>query len=455
MDQVEDNYLIAKEKITKTIIYLVLPAILGSAIAQLNMIIDSLYLSRIADPDIAVASVAATGIAFPILLMVISFSNLFGIGGSIYGAQSLGANKKEKARDIFTGTLRSAFILNIVFIIILLIFLRPILYGLGATDASINLSYNYAFWCVLGSPTSILTFIIVMFARSEGKALLVFKAIIVQTIANFVLNYIFIFPLGMGTAGASIATVLSQGIQMVLTGAYMFTNKSQFQYRFGKIDFNFKEFKKVFAYGFPSTIGFIYITLTALILTFETSFFADDNINAALGILVKFFTMFTMMTQAAVSGIQPVFSFSYGAKDRARFDEASKTFGKYLLIVSSIIGIALIIDPALPTYIFSLPSKADQYVIFGTTFLGMMLLTMPLSFLIQILFQSINKADTSLKIVSIRQVACFIVINPIFLYFFNVKGLISSYQVSVVVGSIISIILYKSKLKTTIENEFK
>lgn len=455
MEQQADNYLISKERMSKTIALLVIPAILGSAVAQLNMIVDSFFLSRIADDAVAVASVAATGIAFPIILIIMSFANLFAIGGSIYGAQTLGENNKDKARDIFSGTMRYALIFNIILIVILLIFLNPLLYMLGATDASIGLSHQYAFWAIVGSPSIILTFVVVMFARSEGKAMLVFSAILIQTIANFILNYILIFPLDMGTAGASIATVISQALQFIIVGKYLFTKKSQYQYKVGKINYGISDLKTVFTLGFPATIGFIYITATSLMLTVETSFYANDNLNAALGVLVKFFTMFTMIVQAAVSGIQPVFSFAFGAKDKERFDDARNTFRRYLLIASTIIGIILIIFPAIFTYIFTLPAEANEFVTTGTRILGIMILTMPLSFLIQTLFQSINNAKVSLVIVSVRQFICFIIINPLLVFAFGIQGLIISYQIAITVGAVITIIQYRKKLENAVESAFE
>lgn len=454
MEQQTDNYLISREKMSKTIALLVIPAILGSVVAQLNMIVDSFFLSRIADEGVAVASVAATGIAFPIILIIMSFANLFAIGGSIYGAQTLGENQKEKARDIFTGTMRSALIFNIVLIVLLLIFLDPLLYMLGATDASIGLSHQYAFWAIVGSPSIILTLIVAMFARSEGKAMLVFTAIIIQTASNFVLNWLLIFPFDLGTAGASIATVISQALQFIIIGKYLFTTKSQYQFRFGKIDFSSTDLKTVMSLGFPATIGFIFITITSLMLTVETSFYANDNLNAALGVLVKFFTMFTMLVQAAVSGIQPVFSFSYGSKDKERFDDARNTFGRYLLIVSCVIGVVLIIFPAVFTYIFTLPAEANEFVTTGTRVLGIMLLAMPVSFLVQTLYQSLNRAKISLVIVTIRQFLVFLIVNPILVLIFGISGLIISYQIAITLGALITIIMYKKKLETAVEESF-
>ncbi len=454
MQREENNYLISKEKMSKTIALLVIPAILGSAVAQLNMIVDSFFLSRIADQDVAVASVAATGIAFPIILIIMSFANLFAIGGSIYGAQTLGENNRDKARDIFSGTMRFALIFNIILIVGLVIFLDPILYMLGATDASIGLSHQYAFWAIVGSPSIILTLLVVMFARSEGKAMLVFVAIIVQTGANFILNYILIFPLGLGTAGASIATVISQTLQFFIVGKYLFTKESQYQYKLGKINYTLNDLKKVFVLGFPATIGFIFITITSLILTIETSLYADDNLNAALGVLVKFFTMFTMIVQAAVSGIQPVFSFAFGAKNKERFDNARNTFGRDLLITSVIIGIILIVFPKIFTYIFTLPDAANVYVTTGTRVLGIMIITMPISFLIQTLYQSIDLAKTSLIIVSIRQFICFMIINPIIVYGFGIEGLIVSYQIAIAIGAVITIAMYRNKLEENVSNAF-
>lgn len=437
------KYLIEKAPINKTIMLLVIPAILGSLVAQFNFIIDTFFLSRLDTGSIE--ATAATGVVFPIVLLIMAFANMFAIGGSIYGAQIFGTGDEHKTRSVFSGVVRLAVISNIILIIILAIFLVPILNLIGASSETLNLSYNYAIVVILGSPTTVLSFLFVMFTRSEGNANIGLISIVIQTLINVVLNFVFIFIFGWSTFGAAFATVISQGVQTLICGYSLFIGQSNFKYIKGTIDFTKEDRKKVVELGFPATVVMLYMTLTSALMSFEASKYESDVLIAVIGVLVKFFTMINMLIQAAVSGIQPVFSYCFGSGNKQRFLETKKAFTKYLIIACAGLGLLLILVPTITFKILPVEG-GEEYMAFGTMFVGIMMLFLPMSYMYQILFQSVSQGKRALQIVTIRQFIVFLVINPILLFSFGIQGILISQQTSVIVGSIIVIIIYKKRL---------
>lgn len=449
------KYIIEEAPINITIINLVIPALLGSIVAQLNFILDTFFLSQVIYEDTTVL-LAATAAAFPILLFMLAFANLFGIGGSIYGTKFLGSGDTQKARSIFSLTFVSAVIFNIILTVVIFIALNPILKSLGATSpAVLKYAQDYTAIMLLGSFTIILNLVLVMFARSEGKAKLVLFTIIFQIFLNIVLNWLFIIPLEMATIGASLATVISQFSQFLILIVFLFSPKSEFRYlrkfrkNVSKIDL-----KNILMLGFPATLGILILTLSSGILQYQASFFNDEELVASIGILIKFLTMFTMLTQASASGIQPVFSYSYGSKNKERFQETFKRYFQISTIISIVIGIYLILVPNSFVNFLSLTGDTAIYVKIGTYGIGIMVIVMPSSFLMQVLFQSINRAIISMRIVIIRQFIVFVFLTFIFTFLFGKTGLLLSQQFSIVIGSFVTFILYKKLLFSAIDQEF-
>lgn len=441
------KYLIEKGPINKTIILLVIPAILGSLVAQFNFIIDTFFLSRLSSG--AVEATAATGVVFPIVLLIMAFNNMFAIGGSIYGAQVFGTGDEYKTRSIFSGVLRMAVISNIILIVTLSILLVPILHLIGASNETINLSYNYAIVVILGSPTTVFSFLFIMFTRSEGKANIGLISILIQTVINVVLNYLFIFTFDMSTLGAALATVISQAVQMLICGYSLFFSESNYKYLKGKINFTKEDRNKVLELGFPATVIMIYMTITSAIMSSEAAEYNSDVLIASIGVLVKFLTMINMLIQASVSGIQPVFAYCYGSNNKKRFLETKKIFTKYLIIGCLILATILIFDSSVVFKILPV-TGGEKYLELGTIFIGFMIILLPVSYMYQVLFQSISKGKNALYIVTIRQFLVFLVLNPILVYLLGIKGILISQQLSIIVGSIIVIVVYKTKLNKEI-----
>lgn len=447
----DKNDFIEKGKISKVMLALAIPSILGSIIAQINLLIDSFYLGRFLDGDLAITCLAATAIALPLLLIYLSVINLFAIGGSIYAAQTLGTKDTRLARQIASNSFAFGLVIVLVLTVLFQVFMTQFVTVLGAnTPELVHYTTRYTTIINLFSFTIFIDTYFVMFLRAEGRATIVLVTIAIQIFANIILNYIFIVPMGLDTAGAALGTVVSQFIQVICFVIYTKAKKCTFRPDFKLVNFDFGQLKKIVNFGFPSTLAFLLTLVASVVLQVQANHLGDTELKAAVGIAIKIVVMLLMLTQAAASGVQPIFAFAYGAKMKERFGEAYKLYIKASLVVGTIVGILLIVNPQMISSLFTKDPSMLELINMATRMLGVMIFIMPMSFVIQILFQAMGQAKVAVSIVLIRQLIPFLIISLILPTFLGANATLVSLQISVLIGSIIIIVFYMKKLKVEI-----
>ncbi len=448
----KDSNFIANGKLSSVMLKLAIPAILGSIIAQVNFLIDSFFLGRYLDPELSTICLAATAIALPILLIYMSVINLFAIGGSILGARVYGTGDLKKANEVSMNALAFGLITVLAMTVFFAIFMDQILIGLGATTPELlKYAKDYADIINIYSFTMFLTMYFAMFNRAEGRATVVLITIFIQIVINVVLNYYFIVPLAMGTKGAALGTVISQGVQAIIYIIYTLMVNPVFKLKLKRITFNFTDLKEMTILGLPSTIAFGLTLVASVVLQVQANLFGGTELKAAVGIIIKIVIMFLMLTQAASSGVQPIFAYSYGAKAKKRFTDALKLYIKASIIVSVLVMLFLIINPDSLGRLFTINPEILSYTRIGTYALALMLLIMPLSFVYQVMFQSVDQGKAAINIVLIRQLYPFILAVAVLPTMIGEISPLVALQIGVMVGSIIVLIMYKTKLTKTIE----
>ncbi len=442
---------IASGKLPKVMLTLAIPSILGSIIGQVNLLIDSFFLGRFLDPELAVICLAATAIALPLLLIYLSIINMFAIGGSIYGAQALGTGDETRAKQIGSNAFAFGLIIVLIFTVVFQIFMGPFVEFLGAnTPELVHYTRRYTTIINLCAFTIFIMTYYVMFLRAEGRATIVLATIALQIAVNIALNYIFIVPMGLDTAGAALGTVVSQFVQVIAFVIYVKKNDCIFNPSLKLVNFSKEDFKQIVNFGFPSTLAFMLTLFASVVLQVQADNLGDTELKAAVGIAIKIVVMFLMLTQAAASGVQPIFAYAFGAKQRKRFGDAFKLYVKASLVVSIVISAILLLNPSIISGLFTKDASMLELINYATRFLGIMILLMPMSFVIQILFQSMGEGKRAVQIVLTRQFIPFIIVALILPKFIGADAVLISLQISVLIGSVIILSFYTNKLRKAI-----
>lgn len=193
-----------EKKISKAIMRVGLPAMLGQLTTLIYNIADTFFVSLTKEP----AMIAAVTLCAPILLINMSIACIFGMGGSSVIARLLGEGKKEESGGVMQFCICAMALAGILTLMLGLVFLRP-LAGISGADAD-NMGYtcDYLKWIFAGAPFIMLANGFVHLFRSVGLVKEGTIGLVLGNVINMVLDYVFIAVLGWGTAGAALATSL-------------------------------------------------------------------------------------------------------------------------------------------------------------------------------------------------------------------------------------------------------
>ena len=214
-----------KDKIGTLFRKFLVPSLLSAAAVSIFQLVDMIAIGQGVGSD----GVAALSVVTP-LFGITSFIGVFiGIGGSVPMGIALGERNTDKYRAYFTASLILVSLLTIIFWIPLLLFSDEIFTFFGASERLLPVVSEYGDLIIWGFPFFIFSIYLSCIVRADGAPNTAMWAVAAGGIFNVIADYLFVFPfkIGTGMAGASLATVLSNVVQVVIFIAYFFKGKGQ------------------------------------------------------------------------------------------------------------------------------------------------------------------------------------------------------------------------------------
>lgn len=201
-----------------------IPLLIGNIFQQIYSVVDTM----VAGYTLGDSAIAAIGATHFMSALIISTANGFNNGFAIVVTQNFGAGDRKKMRQSIAGMIMLNVGLDVVLSLVALIFLKPFLGFMEVPDAIFQDSYNYVFILFAGMVGTICYNMFSSILRSVGnsKAPLVF--LIICSCLNVVLDLLFMAVLGMGVAGAALATIISQVLSAILSGIYLLRNYQEY-----------------------------------------------------------------------------------------------------------------------------------------------------------------------------------------------------------------------------------
>lgn len=317
-----------------------LPMIVSMVLQALYNVIDSIFVANIGEKG-AIANQALT-LAFPIQILIIAIGVGTGIGINALLSKSLGEKNQVKVNNIAGNGIFLSIIIYFVFLI----------FGICGSKWFISLFANgnneviemgtiYLKICCCFSLGSIAFTVYERFLQSTGKTMLSTIAQISGAIANIILDYIFIFPLGMGVAGAAWATVAGQFISLFVAMYFHYTKNKEINGSFKFIKPNLKLIKGIYKIGISAAIM---QALLSVMMAGMNAILGSANANTT--ILVGSFGIYYKIQQVALfsafglsNTIISILSFNYGMKNKERVKDCIKYGIVDTLIVTFILSI--------------------------------------------------------------------------------------------------------------------
>ena len=198
-----EKYKMSGEKIIKSFAKYVSQSMIAAVGLSLYIIVDTFFVSL----GLGTNGLAALNLAIVIYSVVFAAGQLLGIGGGTRYTILRAQGRGKEAETVFAQSLTLGLALGIVLTLAGLFLSPSIARLLGAGDATFEMTREYLQCVLFFAPVFIINSILVAFVRNDGNPRLAMGAMLCGTAVNIVLDYIFIFPLGMGMFGAALPPV--------------------------------------------------------------------------------------------------------------------------------------------------------------------------------------------------------------------------------------------------------
>lgn len=394
------NHMLEHEKISKVLMKLSLPAMIGMIVNALYNIVDTIFIGRGVGTD----AIGALAITFPIQMIINSLAMAIGIGAASALSRSLGAKDIEKADVIAGNAIVCASIITIITALITYGFMKPILILFGATNSLIPYATDYLNIILIGSIHFALVLVANNLIRAEGNAKASMIIMVIGTGVNIILDPIFIFYFNMGVKGAALATILSQLASFIYIINYMYKGKSSIKLSFRHLRLKFEIVSEIVRIGFSSFARQSASSLVAIVLNNSLKYYGGDVAISIYGTVYKVLLFLFMPFFGVVQGMQPIVGFNYGAHKYKRVVESVKLS---LIVVTLMAIFGTVIGESFPRVIMNVFTNDKEFVIESAKVLRIIIIGVPvigIQVVGSTLFQSIGKAGPSLILSLLRQV---------------------------------------------------
>lgn len=388
--------------VSKLILLLAFPSTVSILITHLYNLVDTYFVGKL-----GTSASGSVGIVFGIMALLQAFGFMYGQGAGNIISRLLGANKEKEADVVASVAIFSAFLTGIIIAIFGLVFIKPILFLLGATDTIFPFGKDYAIWIFIAAPFIMCSLVINNLFRYQGKANIGVIGIITGALLNMILDPILMFRFDLDIMGAGISTAISQFIGFAVL-AFLFQSKhSQQTFRFKHISSFSKEIKKITITGLPALFRQGASSISTMLLNREARIYGDSAV-AAMSIVGRISFFIFAVGLGVAQGYQPTAGFNYGAK---KYERVRAGFLFTLSAGELILGIFAVLGMIMSDNIVGVFQDDVEVIQIGSSALLMQCIGtffIPLTVCTNVLFQSVEK-NVEASIVSIMRSGLFFI----------------------------------------------
>ena len=303
------------------------PSVLAQLVNMLYNVVDRIFIGHI--PEVGDLALTGVGITFPIAMLLAAFAAFAGAGGAPLASIKMGEGNKPHAERIMGNSFLILIAIGVLMTVSFSIYLEPILYAFGATDALIGYTMDYARIYILGTLFVLLALGMNPFISAQGKPMVAMASVAIGAVLNLGLDYVLIFWFDMGVKGAAIATVVSQGVSAVWVVGFLLSERSSLRIRSEILKPSAAIIGSIAGLGIAPFVMESTEGLVGIVLNNGLKTYGNELYLGSLTIMQSTMQVIATVTQGVTKGVQPILGFNYGAKNYAR---VRKTFN-YLLTI--------------------------------------------------------------------------------------------------------------------------
>lgn len=430
------------DPIPKVTLEMAIPTIIAFLITSIYNLADTYFVS-----SLGTNATAAVSVNQSLDQIIMMGGSLLAIGANSYIARLLGAREKERATHVLSTAWFTAALFGTLILIFGTLFMHPLVRLLGATPTCEEYSIQYATYVLLVAPFMSTSFVMNQCLRAEGSAMLSMIGMGFGGILNCFLDPIFIFKLGLGVAGASMATAISKLVSFGILMYPYLTHHSMLRIHPKLIRLDKEIYYQIFSVGSSSLLrnG---LAVSAAILLNNLAGSISDSVLAGIGVSTKIMMFPFGIILGFGSGYQPVAGFNWGARRFDRVKECYSFAWKFAFFGSAIMAALLAVFAVPLIHLFSAVDPEMQRI--GALCIRLQCLALPIHAwvaMVNMLCGALGFAGWAVILATARQGTCFLPLLYPLAILFGGNGLASVQAVADIVTLIPGFIILNLAIK--------
>lgn len=395
------------------------PAITGMVVNALYNIVDSVFVGR----GVGELGLAAVTIAFPLVIVLMGFGMLVGVGASARISICLGQKDKAMAELILGNATGLLFLLAAGLTAALLVFLDPLLILLGATPELLPMAREFTRVLLLGSIFMYLSFGLNSVIRAQGHPKTAMATMLIAAGLNVVLNPIFIFGLHLGISGSALATVIAQAVAAFWVLLFLRSEKSFLKLHWKNLKPKRSIVAEIVSIGSSPFLMQIAASVVGVLFNHSLILYSGELGVAAMGIINRVAMLLVMPVFGISQGAQPIIGYNFGANN---FQRVKETLYKAGVAATLICCAAFLIVQIFDESIIRLFNGNEELIAIGAFGMRIYLFMLPIigfQVVCTTYFQAVGKARQAIFLSLSRQ---FVFLLPLVLLlprFFGLTGI--------------------------------
>ena len=237
-----------------------LPSLIGLIAFSSSRVVDAIFIGKLIGSD----ALAAVNLLIPFMSLPFAFCFMFCVGGMVSAGKYIGEKNPSKASEIFSKTAIFVFFMGLLISVVIWVFRLPIFSLLGAPESLVPLMSEYLSVAAPFLVAELSMVVLYFFIRVDNAPHLVSNSLIITSLSNVLLDYIFISEMGWGMRGAALATGITHVFAIILFSRHFFSGRNKIRPMIPRS--GWRELLRTCANGFSEFINEVSINVTMFIV---------------------------------------------------------------------------------------------------------------------------------------------------------------------------------------------
>jgi putative MATE family efflux protein len=436
------------DPIGKLLVRQAVPASIGILVMSLNILIDTIFVGQ----WIGANAIAAINVVLPVSFFIAALGMSIGMGGGSIISRALGSKDKARANKTFGNQITLTLLFTVSFMILGLVYLEQIIPLFGGKGNLYPLAKVYYIIVVIGVP--ILGFCMMgnNTIRSEGKPRNAMYAMMIPSISNLFLDYLFIYEWGCGMEGAAWATTLSYGFCGLYILYFFISKKSDLNLKLNDLALEKQIVKEIGSLGFVTLARQAVVSITVLLVNNILFSLAGESLIAVYAIISRMLIFALFPILGITQGFVPIAGFNYGANHKERVVSVIRKALLYATVLATFVFILILVFADQIAAVFTkdplviqTTSEVLMWVFLSTPIVGVQLIG-------SAYFQAIGKAIPALLLTLTRQGFFFIPLILILPSYYGTFGVWISFPIAELTSTIVTAYFLRREVKKYIRS---